>query len=156
MFKSSQAKKASSLIRKKGDKKPKKEYWFLSDALSKGQQQEPVRVKFVNTDDYIVVKGREGWVDVKESGKIKPCFVVLKEDTLHYYKDPKDPKPLGSVADVSACEITTKPGLLLSKLTMYTRIFTLGLFVPYTRCDSTTMSLRRAHDKCCQGRATPS
>eukprot|EP00042_Codosiga_hollandica_P042653 m.394628 g.394628 ORF g.394628 m.394628 type:complete len:560 (-) comp56379_c0_seq1:172-1851(-) len=111
-FKEAQAKgiKPGEKARRASKEKPKTAYWFLAEHIGKNSAPGAVRVKFVNTDDYVVVRGKEGWVDVKEGGKIKSCWVVLKEDTLLYFKDPADAKPLGSLVDVSSWEITSKKG----------------------------------------------
>ncbi len=111
-FKASRAKLGANAQKgpKKSKDKHKAEYWFLVESTAKTPAFDDVRVKFVNTDDYQVVRGKEGWVDVKENSKIKSRWVVLKEDTLLYYKEPTDPKPLATLTDVSSYEITTKKG----------------------------------------------
>ncbi len=58
-----------------------------------------------------VVKAKEGWLDVKEAGKVKSRWVVLKEDTLLYYKDTADAKPIGQLDAVHTYELSTKKGV---------------------------------------------
>lgn len=58
--------------KKKSSKKKKKkggdEYWFLDPNPQLRREHDEVKVKFVNTDHYQVVRNKKGWLDVKEKG----------------------------------------------------------------------------------------
>ena len=68
-------------------------------------------MKFVNLDNYTVVKEKEGWLTVKDNkGKKEQRWVVLRENTLLCLESPDDTTPVISVpnVDTSKFEITPK------------------------------------------------
>eukprot|EP00039_Didymoeca_costata_P013102 m.194601 g.194601 ORF g.194601 m.194601 type:complete len:521 (-) comp15676_c0_seq6:2947-4509(-) len=96
------------------EKRPKKamqskerEYWFISPS-AKREDSNPVRVKFVNLDEYEIVKGKEGWLDVKDKGGRKQRWVVVQENNLYCYNEPDDEEPLFTIENISTCKLETK------------------------------------------------
>ena len=93
-------------------KKAKDEYWFIAPFPSGGatSAKENVRVKLVNTDEYVVVRKKEGWLKVKEKGKTKTRWVVFQENTLMFFKDANSDSPTSSYEGIDTFEINLKPG----------------------------------------------
>ncbi|EGD76724.1 hypothetical protein PTSG_08075 [Salpingoeca rosetta] len=100
---------------KGGKKGGASDYWFISPVPSNPKTQD-VRLKFVDRDDYEVVKDKEGWLDVKENGKRRSRWVVYQEDTLMLYKDPDDDEPAFVLKDVADCEFNTKKAAPASRV----------------------------------------
>eukprot|EP00054_Salpingoeca_dolichothecata_P023956 m.161538 g.161538 ORF g.161538 m.161538 type:complete len:421 (-) comp24856_c0_seq5:25-1287(-) len=98
----------SMLSQKKKKSNVSSEYWFVTSELE--QKKADVRVKFINTDDYNVVKAKEGWLDVKDKGKIKSRWVVFKENNLVYYKEADDQEPMAKFTNIDKYEMKLKKG----------------------------------------------
>lgn len=81
---------------KRKQRKQGEEYWFINPLASAKGAEGSVRVKLVNTDDYVVVRKKEGWLKVKERGKKKTYWVVFHENTLLFYKDADDEAPVST------------------------------------------------------------
>ena len=86
----------------------RREYWFTTGTGKSKQFKGQARAKFVNLDDYNIVAGKEGWVTVKDKSGKKQRWVVVKENTLNYFTDPEDTKPLATVRDVDQCKLEYK------------------------------------------------
>eukprot|EP00056_Hartaetosiga_gracilis_P000763 m.40346 g.40346 ORF g.40346 m.40346 type:complete len:421 (+) comp10346_c0_seq3:192-1454(+) len=102
-------KRKQAVLNKRVKKDTAAEFWFTSPTAG-SKQGGDVRLKFVNRDEYTVVKEKQGWLDVKEKGKKRSRWVVYQEDTLNYYKDPADTEPVFLLTNVADCELDLKKG----------------------------------------------
>lgn len=97
---------------------PAREYWFIAAGGGGGVKQagdgpNAARIKFVNLDEYNVVKAKKGWLPVKDKSAKKGTdrWVVVEENTLSYYAGPDDVaarQPLGWISDLAAAKIESK------------------------------------------------
>lgn len=61
-------------------------------------------LKFVNVDDYNIVKPKEGWLKVKDKRGKTDRWVRVDENTLSYYTSPEDVSdPIDFIENVDKC-----------------------------------------------------
>lgn len=84
-----------------------REYWFVTP-FPKLAGREEMRVKFVNRNEYQIVRHREGWLEAKDKGKLKSRWVRYAENTLMLYKDADDEEPYATFEDINDFEFAIK------------------------------------------------
>lgn len=81
-----------------------------ASSSSSSSSKKVARAKFVNLDAYNVVKGKEGWLLVKDkSGKKAQQWVVYRENTLLTFNDPDDKGPTSTMEGVDSAKFEVKP-----------------------------------------------